>query len=119
MVNKRILKQLVLESYTQGTLDEDKVGKIASLLKKDDLKIYIRAIKYTEKKSTIVVDAPFAVDTESKKTIEGVFTNKRIVYNVDPSLLLGMKLTDNDDIYDLSLKTKLNKIETFLEEQYD
>lgn len=119
MVNKRLMKQLVIASYTDGVLDQDNVTKIASLLKSGELKIYLKALKYAEKKSTVMVETPFPTDTESKKAIQGVFKDKRIMYNVDPSLLLGMKIVDNDDVYDLSLKNKLERIESFLEEQYD
>lgn len=119
MVNKRLMKQLVLASYTDGALDEANVNKIAGLLRSDELKLYIKALKYMEKKSTVRVDTPFSIDETNKESIQGVFRNKKIVYNVDPTLLLGMKLTDNDDIYDLSLQSKLTKIESFLEENYD
>lgn len=113
------MKQLVIASYTDGVLDQDNVNKITSLLKNEELKIYIKALKYAEKKSTVMIETPFQADGETKKTIQGVFKDKKIVYNVDPSLLLGMKITDSDDVYDLSLKNKLERIESFLEEQYD
>lgn len=113
------MKQLVIASYSNGVLDNDNVTKISSLLKSEELKIYIKALKFAEKKSTVLVESPFTIDSDSTKEIQGVFPSKKIVYNVDPSLLLGMKITDNDDVYDLSLKNKLERIESFLEEQYD
>lgn len=120
MMNKRLMKQIVLESYTEhGMIDEEKVNKIASLLKREDLKMYINALKYTEKKSTVFVDAPFVLDATNKKTLEDTFVDKKFVYTIDPSLLLGMRITNNDDVYDLSLKKRLHTIEQFLEENYD
>lgn len=119
MLNKRLIKQIVVESYTDDTLDEGKVNKIVSHLNHDDLKIYIKALKYMEKKLTVTIDAPLAIDKDSKKELQDMFLAKRMVYNVDPSLLLGLKITDNDDVYDLSLKKKFEIIENFLEETYD
>ncbi len=117
-MNRRNLQQLVVESYTDGDLDITKVNKIADLLTKKELKLYIKALKNWERQNTIVVDVPQS-DIGSIKQLQSIFPDKRIVMNVDPTLLLGMRLQHNDDIYEMSLKNTLNKITEHIEEQYD
>lgn len=117
-MNRRNLQQLVIESYTDGELDIAKVNKIADLLTKKELKLYIKALKNWERQNTIVVDAP-QTNPGSLKQLQSIFPDKRIVMNVDPTLLLGMRLQHNDDIYEMSLKNTLNKITEHIEEQYD
>lgn len=105
---KKQLKQLVQASYTKDTLDSAKVEKIAKLLSRHDLKEYIRLLKLSEKSRTISLVLPTA-KIYNKSDFQGVFGSKKVVVEEDPSLLLGMKVVDNDLVYDLSLKNRLNK----------
>lgn len=107
-----------MQSYIDGQLDAKNVNKIADLLTKDELKLYIRALKNWEKQNQILIDVPFD-EGISIDEFEDLFPGKKIVINKDSSLLLGMRLTDNDDVYELSLKNALNKITEHIEEQYN
>ncbi len=117
-MNKKILKRLVLASYVSKKLDSATVNKIADLLPRRDLKEYIKALKSEELKKTVTVTSPF-VSQWYKKEFEAVFPNKEIIFEHDQTLLLGIRITDNDTVYDLSLQHKLEKIQEYLEEQYD
>lgn len=108
-MNKKYIHQLVKASYTKDTLDSKIVEKIASLLSRADLKQYIRGIKLTEKARTlslVLVDKKFY----NKSLVKGF--KKHIEVVEDPSLLLGAKVIDNDMVYDMSLK---NKLDTFVQ----
>lgn len=117
-MNRQTLKQLVVESYTDGALDAEKVNKIADLLSKSELKLYIRALKNWEREHSIIVDVP-SEDKAITEHIHEVFPDKKVVVNVDPSLIVGMRLQHNDDVYEMSLKNTLDKITEHIEESYD
>ncbi len=113
-MSKKEIQQLVEASYTKDTLDSKKVEKIASLLSRNDVKLYIRGLKLSEKAKTISLVLPDAkLYNSTKKSLEDIFKNKRIIVQEDPSLLLGIKVIDNDMVYDMSLK---NNLETFAQE---
>ncbi len=113
-----MLKRLVMESYATGDLDATKVNKIVRLLSKKELRLYIRALKNWEQQHRVVLEVPDKKGIELEE-FEGLFPDKKIVITVDPTLLLGMRLTDNDDVYEMSLKHTLDKITEHITEQYD
>ena len=117
-MNRQTLKQLVIGSYSGGDLDPKKVNKIADLLSKNELRLYIKALKNWEKQNKITIEVP-SDGGFSLEELQDVFPDKKLVINVDPSLLLGMRLTDNDDLYEMSLKNSLEKITEHIKEQYD
>lgn len=108
-ITKKIIGQLVLESYTRDALDPKKVAKISSLLSRSDLKIYIRGLKLSEKSRTISLVLPDK-KLYNKSLVKGLQKNVEVVE--DKSLLLGVKIIDNDTIHDLSLK---NSLESFIQ----
>lgn len=120
-MNRKTLKQLVIESYSEGDLDPQKVNKIADLLSRDELRLYIRALKNWDRQTKIVLHVPRETNDNglSLKTLQDVFPDKKISVSLDPSLLLGMKLQNNDDLFEISLKNTLDKITEHIEEQYD
>lgn len=108
-MTKKQITQLVQASYTKNSLDKKTIERIATLLSRADLKQYIRALKLSEKAKTISLVLPDAtLYNSAKKSFESLFTDKRIVVEEDPSLLLGIKVIDNDIVYDLSLKNSLD-----------
>ena len=117
-MNRQTLKQLVMESYPDGQLDPEQVNKIADFLSKKELKLYIKALKNWERENSIILDVP-EEHAYYQEQVQTLFPDKKIVINVDPSLILGMKLQHNDDIYEMSLKNTLDKITEHIEEQYD
>ncbi len=117
-MNRQTLKQLILASYTDGELDAKKVNKVSDLLTKKELKLYIRALKNSEKQNTILVEVP-SHDAIDESDLQELFPDKRISLTVDPELLVGMRFQDNDDIFEYSLKNTLDKITEHIKEQYD
>lgn len=119
-MNKKTLKQLVLSSYTKGKLDPKLVSSIADKLNRNMVKLYIKGLKNQEKQTSVFIDMPFPPKESDRKTFKKLFPRKKIIYTVDPSLLLGIKITDNDMVHQANVKNTLYTIlETMEEEEYD
>src|SRR5258706_4585561 len=108
-MTKKVINQLVLASYTHEQLDSKKVARAAALLSRKDLKVYIRGLKLKEKANTISLVLP-DVNLYNKSLLGD--SKKNIQILEDKSLLLGVKVIDNDTVYDMSLK---NNIERFIQ----
>ena len=57
-MKKKIIDNLVAQSYIKNDLDKKKVNKIAVLLSKSDLKRYINGLKLLDKKKNLIISAP-------------------------------------------------------------
>jgi len=117
-MNRQTLNQLILESYSGGDLDAKKINKIADLLSRDELRLYIRSLKNWEKQNKIMLQVPNDTGV-NMKDLRDIFPGKKIALSLDPSLLIGMRLQSIDDIFEMSLKNTLDKITQHIEEQYD
>ena len=116
-MKKKQIARLVKASYSSNNiLDEKNTLKIASLLSKKDLRVYIKQIKNSEQKKTVKITLPVSYRNTIDKKFSLVFKNKMIQYDFDKSLLLGAKITDNDVVYDISLKGILENIASFVAE---
>ncbi len=119
---KKYVKQLALASYTKNELDSKKVKKIVGFLNKNNLKQYIKELKLLENRKTITILSPsFNKKTEEviKKQFAKAFPDKKIIVNSDPSLILGVKVIENDLIYDLSLRNTLDNLSIYINQRYD
>lgn len=113
------IKALVKASYTNDALDEKKVEKIAKLLNRTDLKSYIRALRLEEKKHKVYIALPSkSVYNKTRKDLENLYKGKEIIFEEDPSLLLGIRVLDNDMLYELSLEDRINKLAQETGENY-
>lgn len=118
-MTKRLLQQLVLASYIHNKLDAHNVDEISQRLDRQDLKAYLRALKLMEQKKKVYIALPKAsVYNTSKKDLEHLFPEKELIVEEDPSLLLGMRVVDNDMVYEMSLKNQLESILDEVEQQY-
>ncbi len=116
---EKVIANLVTASYTNNNLDFERVQKIAGFLNRKLLKAYITALKRYEKKITVYVDLPQDAEMSEKKEIQALFPKKKILYNTNPALLAGIRITDNDILYELSMKDSLDKILAAIEQNYD
>lgn len=108
-MNKKLIKKLAQASYKNNTLDKKSVERITPLLLRKDLKQYIKMLKNREQKKTVVVTV-----TSKKRLYKSEFAklypNKRIVHEIDPSLIAGIKILDNDVLFEMNLKNSLERI---------
>lgn len=118
-MKKKIIKKLALESYDKDTLDENTVDSVADRLSRHDLKLYIKEIKNYEKKKNVYVSLPYPPNNEEKERIQILFPKKKISYIIDPSLVVGLKITNNDLITEMNLKHTLDDIMLYTTEDYD
>lgn len=116
-MNIKKIKTLVLASYTDKRLNVDKVNKIAGLLTRKDLKTYIKVLKSYEKKNTVIVNLPFLYN--DKKIFDKMFKGKKIIYKEDPSLIAGVRIINNDIVYEHNLKNTLEDISAHIGLAYD
>lgn len=116
-MTKKLIKKLALSSYTKNVLDVKKTKKISGLLTRTDLKQYIKELKLLESQKNVKILIPL-VNKNTKKDITSkfskVFSGKNVMIEEDKSLILGVKIVDNDVIYDLSLKNTLNSLNTYI-----
>lgn len=108
-MKKKLLKQIVLSSYKNGELHDKTITQIADILDRKDLKQYITALKQSEKLRTVFIDMALA-EVGVTKEFQKFFGEKKVVIRTDPSLLAGMRVTDNDDIFQMNLKHNLDAI---------
>lgn len=118
-MTKKYITQLVLASYKKNNLDEDTVEKIANLLTKTELKEYVRELKSSERKKTVVVVLPYMPNEKDQKKITGGFPNKKIMYMIDSTLMVGIRLIDNDLISEYNLKNTLDEMEKHVAQTHD
>jgi F0F1-type ATP synthase delta subunit len=114
MTTKQI-KKLAMASYTGKILDLKKINRITKLLTRADLKRYIRFLKSLEKSKTVtVVTSNSDVKTELNKKLKQIFPGKRLEFSKDESLIAGIKLIDNDNIYDFNLKNTFENLVSYI-----
>lgn len=120
-MTKRQIDKLVLESYTGEDLSAKKVEKLTEGISRKDLKMYIRALKNWERKTSVEILIP---DEKYKKNlnlnlIKSLFPKKKIKYNIDSTLITGVKIINQDMTYDFNLKNTLENIVENIRKQYD
>lgn len=116
-MDSKKINELVVASYKDGCLNQKKVNKIASLISNSDLKKYINGLKLKELKKNLIISSP--VDNQDLRKFENLFPHKKIVFEKDPSLMLGIRVVDNDLVYEFTLKNALDKIVNYIEQNYD
>lgn len=89
------------------------------MLKKGELREYIKYLKSqisASKVRVLVPDLGKIDETRIKKNFERIFPDKKIFIEENPELLLGIKVIDNDLIYDFNLKDSFENMTGYLEE---
>lgn len=97
------IQGLVVKSYKEDQLDPSTVDLIANKLSRRQLKEYIKLLKQQESKKQVIVTVPKSLTSEEREMIQKLFNNKKILYTVDPSMISGIRIVDNDVEYEISL----------------
>lgn len=113
-MDKNNLEQLVKESYKEGKLDRETVDYIADRLTRNKLKQYINFLKEEERKKIVFVTTPKPLTAADKKKITDLFPKKTIVENIDPKMISGIKLVENDEEYEFNLNQTFHDIIRFV-----
>ena len=114
MTTKQI-KNLAIASYAGELLDIKRVTRITKLLNRSELKRYIKFLKNLEQTKTVkVVMAKLNGEKELETELKAKFPNKRIEFLEDISLIAGMKIIDNDNIYDFNLANTFENLVSYI-----
>lgn len=117
-MKKKLIKKLAEAGYSKNQLDKGNVARIAKVLKRQDLKVFIKDLKTLEAKHTVTVTIPKEEGlTDLRSYFTKIYPGKRIAFNIDSSLLTGIRVEDYDNVYELSLKSFLEQ--AVKEQKYD
>ena len=97
------IQGLVVKSYKQDQLDESIVDLVANKLTRRQLKEYIKLLKQQASKKQVIVTVPKSLNSEERDMLQKLFNGKKIMYTVDPSMISGIRIVDNDVEYEISL----------------
>jgi len=111
---KKQLEELVQASYRNGQLDEETVKKIGDKLNRHMLKMYIGLLKNKEKKKMVFVTTPKPLSTKDREKVKSLFPKKKIVEEIDPSMIGGIKIVENDEAYEMDLNRTFHDIIRFV-----
>jgi F0F1-type ATP synthase delta subunit len=106
----KTLKELVEASYIDNQLDESTIKLIADRLNRKMLKHYISVLKKEEKKKMIFVTTPKPLTTKEREKITSLFPKKRILEQIEPAMIAGIKIVENDEAYELDLNQTFHDI---------
>lgn len=108
-MKKNLIKKFAEESFKGNYLNEAKIFEVLKILKREHFKIYLRYLKDLNSKKTVIITLSNSEGfPEVKKYFGKIYSDKKIVYNFDSSLLTGIKVVDYDNVYELSLRRFIN-----------
>ncbi len=114
-MTKKQIKKLVLASYTNNKLDVKKINKIVKYFTKSELKNYIKYLKINESTKNIIVEVSSMLGIEEvMRKIKKIYPDKNILIKENKEIIAGVKITDNDIIYEANLKNKLENLVAFM-----
>ena len=118
-MKQKLIKTLARESFENNELDASRVQLIVARLKRKDTRTYIRALKSIEQEQTVSVEVATHIDEMAKKQLQLRFPDKKIVYTINKDILAGMRIIDNDILYDFSVQGKIDRVMKHLYETND
>jgi len=114
-MTKKQIRGLVQASYTGNELDQKKINRITKLLNRSELKIYINFVKAFEKSKTLIVYAPnLSAGVFLKKEVGKLFQNKKVEIKEDKKLIAGIKIIDDDNVYDFNVRNNLKNLVSYI-----
>jgi F0F1-type ATP synthase delta subunit len=99
-----LAKQLV-----EKTVEKKIAEAVLERLSKKDLKRLLFYLKKELAKKQVYVSSVDKLDSEILQTLQSIFKEKEIVSISDPDLFAGIRIQDNDMIYDFSIKDKIKR----------
>ena len=119
-MNKKVIKKLAEESYSNKKLNSIKVFAFAKALKRGDLREYIRILKNFEDRMTVSITLPKETEIGLlRRKLSKIYPNKKIIFTIDPTMLAGIRVVDYDNVYELSLKNSLENRLNQITSRYD
>ena len=116
-MDKKLSKLLIEKSLTNNRLDNKKILTIADQLTRKQLKSYIVGIKRWSRMNTVTVQTARAVSEDLKREIRAQYPEKQVAFAILPELIVGMRIIDNDTIYERNLKNTLLDIQQYVSQE--
>lgn len=114
MTNRMIKKnftKLVTQSYSdEGYLDAKTVDQITEHMNRKTLKEYLRVLKQEEKKRQVIVNSPTPLSQADREKMQAQFPTKKIIYMIDPEMISGVQVVNNDEEFEISLNQTFDDI---------
>lgn len=117
----RKIKKLALKSYNGNSLNEKVIGLVSKKLNKKNLKVYINELKRINDSKIVKVYVPNREFLTNKmmQSLSKFFENKELRIIEKPDLIAGIRIIDNDLIYELNLRDSFENMIEYLKQSYD
>lgn len=111
-MRKTEIKLLAFKSFTRGKIDSKKVKLFSAKMKRKELRDYIRFLKLIDTRTKVLVEVADLnkLDKSYLRKIEKLYPGKQIEISQNPDLILGLRITNDDLIYDYNLKNNMENI---------
>lgn len=115
-MKKNQIKRLADVCFKNGELKEENINQVLPYLKRKDMKIFIKELENLDQKNTVIVTcaAPLSEKTVSK--ITSMYPDKKVRIEIDPQLILGVRIVSNDSVYSANLDDILQKMVSHVSE---
>ena len=115
------VKKMALKSFNENSLDQKIISLVSKKLNKKDLKVYINELKRINDVKFVKVYVPDKKIMTDKMTqsLSKFFVNKELRIIEEPELIAGLRIVDNDLIYELNLRDNFENMIEYLKESYD
>ena len=121
--SRKLSKQLFMASFTDGRIDKEKVGIISRQIVESKprnslgiLKEFQRLIRFEIEKHHAVIESATKLDDSTKKQLVSNLKAKygkdtTTEFKVSPELLGGVRVKIGSDVFDSSVRERLNRLE--------
>lgn len=115
------IKKIATQSYFGNELNKKTVDEVSTKLSRKELKTYIKYLKEINNKSVLRVYSPSRkiITDDIRRSLKRFFPDRDIFIIEDESLIAGLRIVDNDTIYELNLKDSFENIMKYIENSYD
>lgn len=112
---KKDIKKLAEMSYNNNELNIDRVDEIVKHLNRKELRLYINSLKKVEKRKTVYIESASELNEKYKDELINLYGSKKVQFIENKDLLLGLRITENDMVYNLNLENSLQQFTKYLE----
>lgn len=116
-MNTHKAKEMAQLVITNGKISQSDAAKIIKLLKPRDLAKFMKILKRELEKETIHITSAIEVDAKTVHELQAVFKSKIAIQHVDEKIGAGLSVQAYDMIYDLSVKSEIERLAQRAEEE--
>lgn len=114
-MNSKKITQLADISFENNKLNTNIVEKITKKLNSKEFREYIKALKRVLAKTNVYIESASELDTKDKKSFEEIYKNKSLVFRTNPELIMGIRIIEDDMVYNLNIENSIIQIKDYLD----